>query len=81
MSAAAALLGAVLILTPSQSLSDVTASQYVEYLPSSGLPVILSAPHGGFVRPYDVPDRDAGCWTDQTNCTWTHNCGVKNPQK
>jgi len=38
-------------------------NQYVEYL-AGNLPIIISAPHGGYLEPDEIPDRDcAGCVT------------------
>lgn len=45
--------------TPGVSVFDTTG--YVEYIPGN-LPVILSAPHGGYQDPATIPDRDCeGC--------------------
>lgn len=45
--------------TPGVSILDTTG--YVEYIPGN-LPVILSAPHGGYEDPATIPDRDCeGC--------------------
>ena len=48
--------------------------------PGTGLPVILSAPHGGRESPGHVLDRDAGCWT-QHQCVWSHDCGQKDTSR
>jgi len=41
-------------------------------------PIVLSAPHGGLLRPSTIPDRDAGCWVEaEDRCEYTHSCGVK----
>ena len=53
---------------------------YVDYLPSTGLNVILSSPHGGSLNQSTIPDRDAGCW-DGTTCIWSHTCGTKDSSK
>lgn len=42
-------------ITPGISIVDATG--YVEYLPGN-LPVILSAPHGGYEEPASIPDRE-----------------------
>ena len=34
-------------------------NEYVEYLPGS-LPVVIGAPHGGSLKPEDMPDRTEG---------------------
>lgn len=45
--------------TPGVASFDETG--YVEYIPGN-LPVILSAPHGGYLTPAEIPDRDClGC--------------------
>jgi N-formylglutamate amidohydrolase len=41
-------------------------SEYIEYL-AGDLPVILSAPHGGRLRPEEIPDRTAGTIAFDTN--------------
>jgi hypothetical protein len=55
-----------------------SSTGYVDYLPGTGLNVMLSNPHDGALVPDTIPDRDAGCW-DATNasCVWSHTCGVK----
>jgi len=74
-----------------QTQSDVVADStdevesvckdYVTYYRGSSLgwpPVILSAPHGGSLRPTVIPDRDAGCWIDnEKRCEYSHTCGSK----
>jgi hypothetical protein len=40
--------------------------EYIEYL-GGNLPVILSAPHGGRLRPADIPDREQGTFAFDTN--------------
>jgi len=39
---------------------------YTEYLPGS-LPLVLSAPHGGDMRPEEIPDRTSGTTVRDTN--------------
>jgi len=41
-------------------------SEHIEYL-AGDLPVILSAPHGGRLRPADIPDRTAGTFAFDVN--------------
>ncbi len=42
---------------------------YVEYI-FGNMPVIISAPHGGWLKPTDIPDRtDANCGTTVTTAT------------
>ena len=49
-------------------------TEYVEYIPSTGLNVILSAPHGGYDIPEGIPSRTHGCWIDE-ECVYRHGCG------
>lgn len=75
------MLGTVaLVLGYVESSAPSRATGYVEYLPGTGLNVILSAPHGGVEEPASIPDRDAGCW-DGSQCIWSHTCGVKDPDQ
>src|SRR5262245_33625946 len=39
---------------------------YIEYL-AGDLPVIIAAPHGGRLRPDELPDREAGTFAFDTN--------------
>ncbi|MFC1724176.1 hypothetical protein ACFL4T_01015 [candidate division KSB1 bacterium] len=41
--------------------------KYIEYLPGT-LPVILSAPHGGTLKPSDIPDRTYGSFYQDMHC-------------
>lgn len=41
-------------------------NEYVEYL-AGDLPVIVSAPHGGRLRPVELPDREAGTFSFDVN--------------
>ena len=44
---------------PGNSYHDATG--YVEYL-AGNLPIVISAPHGGYLEPMEIPDRDCdGC--------------------
>lgn len=55
------------------------SESYVGYRSSSGLGVILSAPHGGLLELEGIPKRDAGCWDNGVErCIWSHSCGEKN---
>jgi len=61
---------------------DETCEEYVDYLtgaPNGWPPIVLSAPHGGYLRPtIRIPDRDAGCWLQAAErCEFTHTCGEK----
>src|SRR5262245_60875676 len=40
--------------------------EYVEYL-AGDLPVMVSAPHGGRIRPEEIPDRTEGTFAFDTN--------------
>ena len=52
-----------------------------EYYKGS-LNVILSAPHGGSVKPSFIPKRDTGCWDSGTEeCLWSHDCTEKDSSK
>jgi hypothetical protein len=44
----------------------VGAAEYVEYLPGD-LPIVLSAGHGGTLRPASIPDRTQGVTTQDRN--------------
>ncbi|XP_013394497.1 uncharacterized protein LOC106161963 [Lingula anatina] len=53
---------------------------YVEYFP--GTPdsqVIITAAHGGYLKPSSIPDRTKGCLSGST-CIWTHTCGSTSSQ-
>lgn len=81
MSGVLRMLGTVaLVLGYVESSAPSRATGYVEYLPGTGLNVILSAPHGGVEEPASIPDRDAGCW-DGSQCIWSHTCGSKDPDQ
>ena len=65
-------------------ISDETVSSCEEYVayhkggPSGLPPIVLSAPHGGYLKPAVIPDRDAGCWISANRrCEYTHTCGTK----
>lgn len=53
---------------------------YIEYHTSTGLNVVLSAPHDGYMQPQEIQDRDAGCWVD-SGCVWSHECGEKDYER
>jgi len=62
-----------------ETLSD--CNDFVAYLrgnTSGWPPVVLSAPHGGYMKPQTIPNRDAGCWIeDKHECEYSHTCGKK----
>jgi len=41
---------------------------------SRGSNVIISAPHGGSLKPSSIPDRSSGCFKGD-KCKWWHGCG------
>ena len=49
------------------------SDDYVTYMPGE-LPVILSAPHGGRLKPEHLPNRTVGCFREGV-CDWRYNCG------
>lgn len=50
--------------TPGQSYFG--QQQYIEYI-AGNLPVVLSAPHGGRLRPDEIPDREKGTFAFDSN--------------
>ena len=59
----------------------ITDQEYIEYIPGhSDSRIILSAPHGGSLKPDDLPTRDFGCYVDE-KCVWSHDCGTKDEKK
>ncbi|CAH1797084.1 unnamed protein product [Owenia fusiformis] len=46
---------------------------------SGDLNVIIIIPHGGRLKPPDIPDRHNGCDydKDKNECRWSHNCSVE----
>ena len=47
---------------------------YVEYIPGTAPCIILSG-HDGDLYPYDIDDRNHGCWDAQTStCDWSKTC-------
>jgi len=58
-------------------LACALAQEYITYKPGR-LPLIVSAPHGGSLRPASIPDRENGCWVQSTNsCDFNHTCSPK----
>ncbi|XP_043916186.1 uncharacterized protein LOC122792476 [Protopterus annectens] len=57
-------------------------NNYMEYR-KGNFSIILTAPHGGSVKPSAIPNRDSGCWDKKTSiCHFTHVCPagtVKDP--
>ena len=62
-----------------QSLTAVYGyRRYAQYIPGSRCsPIILSAPHGGYLEPDNIPDRGAGCFKNNS-CIFSHTCGEPN---
>jgi hypothetical protein len=54
------------LLTPAEELTRWGAQKYVEYQPGT-LPIIISAPHGGRLRPDGLPDRKFGRIAQDSN--------------
>lgn len=49
-------------------------AEWIEYIPGS-LPIILTSPHNGPLRPEEVPKRQHGCWSKKhSKCIWKHGC-------
>ena len=63
----------------SSDASVFSANRYVEYRPGK-LNVIISVPHGGYLRPPSIPDRDAGSFING-QCVYAHGAGTKDPKK
>ena len=70
----------VVLLADISRARNLQTSGYVDYLPGTGLNVILSSPHDGAQTPSTIPDRDAGCW-DGSGCIWSHDCGTKDTKR
>ncbi len=73
--------GVMFMLTLSVIAADMPTPQkgsnnYIEYYPGT-LPLILTTPHGGSMKPASIPDRTVGC-LDGTTCTYSHTCGTTN---
>lgn len=61
-----------------RSFGDVTPQRFlpnVEYI-QGDLDLVLAAPHGGYLTPFYMPDRDAGCYV-QGKCVFRHKCQPK----
>ena len=59
--------------------SIFSAKKYVEYQPGK-LNVIISIPHGGYICPPSIPQRDAGCYLNG-HCVYSHEAGPKDEKK
>ena len=55
--------------------SIFSAKKYIEYQPGK-LNVIISIPHGGYLCPPSIPQRDAGCYLNG-QCVYSHEAGPK----
>ena len=40
-------------------------------------PIIILSQHGGYMEPFDMPDRTSGCWNyTSQQCIWQYNCEI-----
>ena len=53
---------------------DSLEDQYVSYK-QGDFPLIISAPHGGYLKPDDIPPRQDGCLVNG-RCVYRHGCGT-----
>ena len=68
-------------MNPDQSIdtSTFSAKKYIEYQPGK-LNVIITIPHGGYLCPPSIPQRDAGCFSNG-KCVYAHDVGPKDEKK
>ena len=55
---------------------------YICMINGTGLNLVLSAPHGGRLRPQHLPPREHGCFDHSTGqCVWQHGCGTQDSSR
>lgn len=52
---------------------------WVQYI-SGRIPIVISSPHNGQIKPEGVPLRNHGCWVDG-ECVWKYDCANPDPRK
>jgi len=71
---ATAVLAATLLLVTGVTRYD-SSKRYIKY-EVGALSVIITAPHGGNLRPSSIPIRQAGSYSPVTGCNYRHNSGT-----
>ena len=71
-------LGVIYLLVVLAFSGSLGLNQYVSYMPGD-YPLIISAPHGGFMKPSSIPDRHNGCFED-SECVYNHQCETQSNQ-
>ena len=62
----------------SGTLNNIKYCQY--QVGDYGTNIVISAPHGGGLRPTSIKTRHDGCYINN-KCVWSHTCGVRNRHK